>query len=202
MEYLAAQLAQYLLPGDCYLLFGDVGAGKSVWSRAFVRAAAEDPELPVPSPTYLLQNIYDDHGYPEIHHFDLYRLNSEQDLVRLDLSESFTKAVSLVEWAERLQHNAPDDHLAVHIKIIEEQPRLAAGQVQHQDSPSCYPSSKQGSQSTTVDDGRDEEGAYSDKRCRQVTVVPHGAMWRMRAQVLANTLSSLPRTEDGGFLTF
>ena len=45
--------------GDCYFLHGPVGAGKSAFSRAFVRAAADDPRLPVPSPTYLLVNTYD-----------------------------------------------------------------------------------------------------------------------------------------------
>lgn len=41
--------------GDVYCLHGDVGAGKSVFSRAYIRAAAGDPLLNVPSPTYLLQ---------------------------------------------------------------------------------------------------------------------------------------------------
>ncbi len=44
-----------LQAGDVYCLHGDVGAGKSVFSRAFIRAAAGDPLLNVPSPTYLLQ---------------------------------------------------------------------------------------------------------------------------------------------------
>jgi hypothetical protein len=44
--------------GDVICLHGDVGAGKSAFSRAFVRAVARDPYLEVPSPTYLLQQIY------------------------------------------------------------------------------------------------------------------------------------------------
>ena len=53
---LAVLLAeQGLRAGDVYLLYGAVGAGKSVFSRAFIRAALGDPHLPVPSPTYLLQ---------------------------------------------------------------------------------------------------------------------------------------------------
>jgi tRNA A37 threonylcarbamoyladenosine biosynthesis protein TsaE len=51
MGALASLLASELRPGDCYCLYGDVGAGKSVFSRAFIRAAADDPDLPVPSPT-------------------------------------------------------------------------------------------------------------------------------------------------------
>lgn len=54
---LAALLVQKggLQAGDVYCLQGDVGAGKSVFSRAFIRTAAGDPSLTVPSPTYLLQ---------------------------------------------------------------------------------------------------------------------------------------------------
>lgn len=48
-------LSVTLRPGDCYCLYGDVGAGKSVFSRAFIRHAAQDDGLPVPSPTFLLQ---------------------------------------------------------------------------------------------------------------------------------------------------
>lgn len=75
---LAALLSSRRRPGDVLLLYGDVGAGKSAFARAFVRSAAQDEELPVPSPTFLLHNVYDDSVIndrgPTIHHFDLYRL--------------------------------------------------------------------------------------------------------------------------------
>ena len=57
---LAALLSSGRKPGDVLLLYGDVGAGKSAFARAFVRRAARDGELPVPSPTFLLHNVYDD----------------------------------------------------------------------------------------------------------------------------------------------
>jgi hypothetical protein len=61
-------------PGDAYALAGGVGAGKSAWARGFIRAAVGDPDLPVPSPTYLLHNVYEEVDGPPVHHFDLYRL--------------------------------------------------------------------------------------------------------------------------------
>lgn len=68
---------------------------------------------------------------PPIHHFDLYRLTAGYDLARLDLPASFSRAVCLVEWAERLQDlgggaHLPADHLAVRIAVVEaaEQARL------------------------------------------------------------------------------
>ena len=57
---LASLLSRGRRPGDVYLLYGDVGAGKSAFARSFIRAAALDDELPVPSPTFLLHNVYDD----------------------------------------------------------------------------------------------------------------------------------------------
>jgi predicted alpha/beta-fold hydrolase len=57
---LAAALASAVSAPLAVCLYGDVGAGKSAFARAWVRAAAGDGELPVPSPTYLLHNVYDD----------------------------------------------------------------------------------------------------------------------------------------------
>ena len=57
---LAAALAAAASAPAAVCLYGDVGAGKSAFARAFVRAAAGDADLPVPSPTYLLHNVYDD----------------------------------------------------------------------------------------------------------------------------------------------
>lgn len=92
-----------LADGDCYLLFGAVGAGKSHFSRAFIRYAMDDDELEVPSPTFLLHNRYDGNG-EVVHHYDLYRLSDAQEgeYERLDLSGSFASGVSLIEWPERL----------------------------------------------------------------------------------------------------
>lgn len=57
---LAALLSSNRKRGDVLLLYGDVGAGKSAFARAFIRAAARDEDLPVPSPTFLLHNVYDE----------------------------------------------------------------------------------------------------------------------------------------------
>jgi tRNA threonylcarbamoyladenosine biosynthesis protein TsaE len=121
MDCLAALFASHIRPGDCYCLFGAVGAGKSVFSRAFIRAVAEDDFLPVPSPTFLLQNTYNEHQGPPIHHFDFYRLTSVQDFTRLDLEGSLALGVCLMEWPERLPE-LPGEYLSVHIDILDRLP--------------------------------------------------------------------------------
>eukprot|EP00193_Tetraselmis_chui_P004818 CAMPEP_0177754234 /NCGR_PEP_ID=MMETSP0491_2-20121128/1900_1 /TAXON_ID=63592 /ORGANISM="Tetraselmis chuii, Strain PLY429" /LENGTH=243 /DNA_ID=CAMNT_0019269603 /DNA_START=153 /DNA_END=884 /DNA_ORIENTATION=+ len=117
-EAAAAMFAADLRAGDCYCLLGEVGAGKSAFSRAFIRSVMEDDTFPVPSPTYLLQNTYDEHTGAPIHHFDLYRLGGEMDMGRLSLSDSFLQAVCLVEWAERLEGSAPLGRMDVRITAL------------------------------------------------------------------------------------
>ena len=58
---LALLLAQQAQVGDTLCLYGDVGAGKSAFSRAYIRALVDDEHLAVPSPTFLLQQVYEDH---------------------------------------------------------------------------------------------------------------------------------------------
>eukprot|EP00879_Flechtneria_rotunda_P027605 GHRR01029577.1.p1 GENE.GHRR01029577.1~~GHRR01029577.1.p1 ORF type:complete len:349 (+),score=135.47 GHRR01029577.1:278-1324(+) len=130
MQRLAELLARSRNRGDCYCLFGAVGAGKSVF-----RAAAGDPQLPVPSPTYLLQQMYEEQDGPPIHHFDLYRLTTPEDMDRLNLAASWNSAVSLVEWADRLpQQLLPVQRLEINIEILdsnsEDQQQMPAQQQQ------------------------------------------------------------------------
>jgi tRNA threonylcarbamoyladenosine biosynthesis protein TsaE len=84
---LAARLAALLRPGDIVLLAGDLGAGKSFLARALIRAAAGEPELEVPSPTFTLVQSYD---LPagELWHFDLYRLAAPDEVLELGWDEA------------------------------------------------------------------------------------------------------------------
>ena len=98
--------------GDVICLHGTVGAGKSLFARAFIRSALnEGLSLSVTSPTYLIQNTYekDDEsdtmkGVQKVHHFDLYRLPDEKSVMQLiDLEGTFSNtSVSVFEWPDRL----------------------------------------------------------------------------------------------------
>ena len=110
--------------GDCYLLFGPVGAGKSHFSREFIRYAMDDAELEVPSPTFLLHNEYrnEQGGGVDVHHYDLYRIQevNEAEYVRLDLDRSFESGVSLIEWPERLLEtgNVPGERIEIEMELF------------------------------------------------------------------------------------
>mmetsp|Transcript_38416 Transcript_38416/g.72051 ORF Transcript_38416/g.72051 Transcript_38416/m.72051 type:complete len:249 (+) Transcript_38416:60-806(+) len=90
-EDIGRALTKYAKAGDCLCLFGSVGAGKSTFSRAFIRDLTGDDELTVASPTFMLKLIYDEHQGPPVHHFDLYRLSGPEDFKNLQLAKSFSE---------------------------------------------------------------------------------------------------------------
>jgi tRNA threonylcarbamoyladenosine biosynthesis protein TsaE len=114
---LAARLAGLLRPGDAVLLEGPLGAGKSELARAVLRAAAGDPRLEVPSPTFTLVQTYDLPAGPA-HHFDLYRLDGPAGLEELGWEEALDGIV-LVEWPDRLGALAPAGALRIALEPAE-----------------------------------------------------------------------------------
>ena len=122
-EALAARLAALARPGDAILLSGPLGAGKSAFARAFLRAAYGDPALDVPSPTFTLVQEYET-PLGTIHHFDLWRLADATALEELDW-DSARDGIVLVEWPERLGHLTPDDALTLTLVAIDDDQRRA-----------------------------------------------------------------------------
>ena len=97
---IAELIALKVRAGDLITLTGDLGAGKTTFARAFIRAMLDDLTAEVPSPTFTLVQSYPTQRI-EIAHFDLYRLNSPDELDEIGFDESVTGGVALVEWPER-----------------------------------------------------------------------------------------------------
>ena len=122
-ESLGRRIARHLRPGDAVLLAGPLGAGKSALARALIRAAAGQPGLEVPSPSYTLVQEYDTPAGP-ISHFDLWRLDGPGGLVELGWEDARTGIV-VVEWPDRLGALRPPDALTVTLSHADADVRTA-----------------------------------------------------------------------------
>ncbi len=115
---LAVKLAAAARAGDVLALMGDLGAGKTVFARAFINARA-DTVQEVPSPTFTLVQTYQfpDTDYPDggipVYHFDLLRIEDAGEIEELGMEDAFAGGISLIEWPDRLNGLVPVDRLDV-----------------------------------------------------------------------------------------
>lgn len=114
-DQLGATLAARLRIGDVVGLKGELGAGKTTLARAILRAAAEDAQLIVPSPTFTLVEVYET-PRGSFWHFDLYRLETPEQVFELGWEEALAEGISLVEWPERLGPLLPK-HLSITLEM-------------------------------------------------------------------------------------
>jgi tRNA threonylcarbamoyladenosine biosynthesis protein TsaE len=122
---LGALVAERLDPGDVVGLVGHLGAGKTTLVQAIARGLGVPASVPVTSPTFTLHQVYRGGRLP-VHHFDLYRIETEADLVSLGLDDVLGReGVALVEWADRLGRAAPPDVLEIALEFAGETVRRA-----------------------------------------------------------------------------
>src|SRR5712691_9700709 len=109
---LAARVAALARPGDVIALKGELGAGKTSFARAFIRARGGVEA--VPSPTFTLVQTYDVGG-AAIWHFDCYRLRHPEEAWELAIEDAFNEGISLIEWPERLGPLVPSRRLLIRL---------------------------------------------------------------------------------------
>lgn len=109
----AAELAHYLEAGDVILLEGDLGAGKTTFTKGLAEGLGI--KRVVKSPTYTLIREYKDGRVP-LYHMDVYRLE-ETGGSDLGLEEYFEgEGISVVEWATFIPEDIPEQHLEIHLE--------------------------------------------------------------------------------------
>ncbi|MDR1997119.1 MAG: tRNA (adenosine(37)-N6)-threonylcarbamoyltransferase complex ATPase subunit type 1 TsaE [Candidatus Margulisbacteria bacterium] len=120
---LAGALAEILRPGMVIALNGDLGAGKTTFTRALARAAGV--QAAVTSPTFALLNIYQG-ARLNFYHFDFYRLNSRDELENSGGQEFIPPpdGIAVIEWAEKIPDILPADYLSIHIAAADGEQRL------------------------------------------------------------------------------
>jgi tRNA threonylcarbamoyl adenosine modification protein YjeE len=119
MTTLAQRLAKDLKAGDCVALHGELGAGKSFFARAMMRALGVQDEA-LPSPTFAIIQEYNAANHIKIAHMDWYRLEDTMDVEHLGVGEFFAAPwVSLIEWSERAPSLLPPNTTHIYIDLVE-----------------------------------------------------------------------------------
>lgn len=112
-------LGACLRPGDVVLLDGEMGAGKSVLTRAAARGMGV--EGPVPSPTFTILNIHEG-AKMKLYHFDLYRLENADALYEMGLEEYIPAkdGASMIEWPQMAWEAMPGDALRIELRYAQD----------------------------------------------------------------------------------
>ncbi|OPZ78873.1 MAG: tRNA threonylcarbamoyladenosine biosynthesis protein TsaE [Alphaproteobacteria bacterium ADurb.Bin438] len=122
MNNFARKVAEVVKKGDVIALNGNLGVGKTVFSRSFVKYLTAEDQIVV-SPTFTLVQIYDAPKF-QIWHFDLYRLKDETDLYEVGIEEALINGVSLIEWPSLALNFIKDENLInIKIEMIDEHKR-------------------------------------------------------------------------------
>jgi tRNA threonylcarbamoyladenosine biosynthesis protein TsaE len=107
--------------GDVFALTGDLGAGKTQFVKGFVAGMGSDAE--VTSPTFTLIHEYPGGRLP-VYHFDFYRIESAEALVRLDFDDYVTgDGVCILEWADRFRELLPPTAIWISLAVKSESER-------------------------------------------------------------------------------
>ncbi|MBR3161906.1 MAG: tRNA (adenosine(37)-N6)-threonylcarbamoyltransferase complex ATPase subunit type 1 TsaE [Bacilli bacterium] len=105
-------------PNMVICLNGDLGSGKTVFAKGFASAMGIDE---ITSPTFNILKQY--YGELPLNHIDVYRTNG--DVASLGLDELFnSNAVTIIEWAEMIEENLPEERLDIMFKITGDDTRL------------------------------------------------------------------------------
>ena len=111
-EALGAELARSLRPGDVIAYLGDLGAGKTAFTRGLARGLGCTGR--VTSPTFTIVNEYE--GPIPLFHFDMYRLGDADELFDIGWEDYLARGgVCAVEWSERIPEEIPGDAIQITI---------------------------------------------------------------------------------------
>ncbi len=111
---LAERIALKLRPADTIALHGELGAGKTTFARALIRAMLSDANAEVPSPTFSLVQTYDTPRL-RLAHLDLYRLGHADEAMELGTDEMLSSGALIVEWPERAPSLLSNDRLDIYL---------------------------------------------------------------------------------------
>jgi tRNA threonylcarbamoyladenosine biosynthesis protein TsaE len=108
------RLGRVLHEGGIIALIGGLGAGKTVITQGMASGLGIDEDIT--SPTFLIVKEYTSGRLP-LYHFDLYRFDTISQLDSFDIDEYlFGNGVCVIEWAEKIEHMLPSEHMRIEIQ--------------------------------------------------------------------------------------
>ena len=117
-EAIAGELANLLHPGSVFALYGDLGAGKTAFVRGLVKALCPECLPLVHSPTFAIVNEYRGEQVT-VYHFDLYRLQDEDDLYSTGFFECLGgEGIVVTEWSENFPEVFPEGTLRLKLEAL------------------------------------------------------------------------------------
>ena len=115
-ESAGARLAEILMNDDTLprfiAMYGDLGSGKTAFTRGFASLAS--PSSAVRSPTFTIVNEYRSGKVP-VFHFDMYRIGDEDELYSIGFYDYLSKGFCLCEWSENIEYALPEEYLRAEI---------------------------------------------------------------------------------------
>ena len=110
----AYEMAVNAEPGQVYALIGDLGVGKTVFTKGFAEGLGI--EEPVSSPTFTILQIYEEGRLP-LYHFDVYRIEEPEEMEEVGFDDYiYGEGVCLIEWANRIEEILPEETIYVVIE--------------------------------------------------------------------------------------
>lgn len=128
---LAEKVAQTLKGGDILGLVGDLGGGKTTFTKGLAKALDIKDEIQSPTFTLIKEYIVNcqlsavNCKLKELYHLDMYRINSEKEAKELGLEELFSAkdAIFVVEWADRIKNLLPKRTKFIKFDFVDETTR-------------------------------------------------------------------------------
>jgi tRNA threonylcarbamoyladenosine biosynthesis protein TsaE len=122
-ERLGEQLGHLLAAGSIVCLYGDLGSGKTVFTKGLARGLGVPRDVVVRSPSFILMQRYT--GRLPVYHADLYRLEGVQDVNDIGLRDILGgDGVAVIEWADKLEASLPLERLDVTLHHLDDDTRL------------------------------------------------------------------------------
>ena len=111
---IAMNLAKQVKAGEVYCLSGDLGVGKTIFTKGFAKGLGI--QEPVNSPTFTIMQIYEEGSLP-LYHFDVYRIEDVEEMEEIGYEDYFYgEGVCFIEWAELIKEILPKDCKKIRIE--------------------------------------------------------------------------------------